>query len=77
MKQKLKSYKFWVALSGAVVILLRAICGAFALEMDFAALDGILVAVLGVFVAIGLIEKPATAEKLPEKTNAEEEKDKK
>ena len=58
MKQRLKSYKFWVALSGAVVIFVKALGQAFGFEISADVIDGIIMGFCGVLVAMGLVEKP-------------------
>ena len=58
MKQRLKSYKFWVALSGAVVIFVKALGQAFGFEISADVIDGVIMGFCGVLVAMGLVEKP-------------------
>ena len=58
MKQRLKSYKFWVALSGAVVIFVKALGDAFGFEISAEVIDGVIMGFCGVLVAMGLVEKP-------------------
>ncbi|MBO5310315.1 MAG: hypothetical protein J6A98_03870 [Clostridia bacterium] len=59
MKERLKSYKFWVALSGAVVIFVKALGQAFGFEISADVVDGVIMGFCGILVAMGLVEKPA------------------
>lgn len=58
MKERVKSYKFWVALSGAVVIFVKALGKALDIEINPEVVDGIIMGFCGILVAMGLVEKP-------------------
>ena len=58
MKQRFKSYKFWVAFSGAVVIFVKALGDLFGFEISEDVVDRIIMGFCGILVAIGLVEKP-------------------
>ena len=58
MKDRIKSYKFWVSLSGAVVVLVRTLGDAFGFLVDETVVNNIIMGFCGVLVAIGLVEKP-------------------
>lgn len=75
MKERLKSYKFWVSFSGAVVVLLKTLGQAFGFEVNESVIDGIIMGVCGVLVAMGLVEKPKPLNTQEEK-NIDEEKQK-
>ena len=70
MKQKFKSYKFWVALSGAVVVFVKALGQVFGFSADESVIDGIIMGFCGILIAIGLVEKPANNETNEQKSNA-------
>ncbi len=54
MKNKLKSYSFWIALISAVLMLIQA----FGWKINIPVLREALIAVCGLFVMLGLINKP-------------------
>ena len=59
MKNRIKSYSFWTALSGAVVIFLNALgdlCG-FSVQDDL--VSGLIMAVAGVLVVLGIVTMPS------------------
>lgn len=83
LKEKLKSYRFWVSLASAVLLLVQAIGGPLGLSVDEETYMSIVNSVLGVFVVLGIISHPAqnlfaknkeTADK-EENINAEDETD--
>lgn len=55
LKQKMKSYSFWTALSGAVVILIGSISKALGLSLDSEIAEEIIMGVCGILVAVGLV----------------------
>lgn len=59
MKKRLKSYKFWVAVSGAIVVFGKTLAEALGVEFDQATINNVLLSFCGVLSAIGIIEKPA------------------
>lgn len=65
-KERIKSYKFWVSLSASLVLLLQTLGKAFNFQISADVIDGITMAVCGVLVALGLVEKPKRAESLTE-----------
>lgn len=74
MKDRIKSYKFWVSLSGAVVVLVRTLGDAFGFLVDETVVNNIIMGFCGVLVAIGLVEKPQNKNLSPK--NSESELDK-
>jgi len=78
MKDKFKSYSFWTALSGAVVVLLQALgkCFGFSIESDI--VTGIIMAIAGILVVFGVVSMPNDSAKQNEeneKTNIENSED--
>ena len=65
MKQRLKSYKFWVALSGAVIIFVNALGKVFGFQIDGAVLEGVIMGFCGVLVVLGFVDKPKSNEAKP------------
>ena len=58
MKEKIKSYSFWTALSGAVVVLLQAIGKCFGFSINSEVVSGLIMAVAGVLVVFGIVSMP-------------------
>lgn len=65
MKQRLKSYKFWIALSGAVIIFVNALGKVFDFQIDGAVVESVIMGFCGVLVVLGFVEKPKTNEEKP------------
>lgn len=58
MKDKIKCYSFWTALSGAVVVLLQAIGDCFGFSIQSELVSGIIMAIAGVLVVFGVVSMP-------------------
>ena len=58
----LKSYKFWVALSGAVGVLVVQISKLFGLKIEASGVEEIIMSICGILVVLGIIEKPKDEE---------------
>lgn len=54
MKEKLKSYSFWIAIASSIMLLLQSL----GTKIDLPFMDSVLNAFLGIFVALGLLDKP-------------------
>ena len=65
--KKIKSYGFWVALSGAVVFLVNALGRAFGFAVEDEAVSNVIMAIAGVLVVLGVVVMPND-----EKENIEE-----
>lgn len=70
MKQRLKSYKFWVALSAALIIFVKALGQAFSFDIDEKIIDGIVMGFCGVLVVLGFVNKD-----VPDTNENEQDKD--
>ena len=70
MKNKFKSYTFWLALVGAVIILINTLGTTFGFGVDEVAITSIATAVLGIFVTLGIVRKDSKNEQ--EKTKDEQ-----
>ena len=73
LKKLIKSYGFWTALAGAIVVLVNAIgkaCGFFVQEE---LISDIIMAIAGVLVVFGIVSIPKSTTK--ESTTDKEEKD--
>lgn len=71
-KDRIKSYGFWTALSGAVVILVQSITKCFGVEVQEELISDIIMSVCGVLVVFGIVTMPNKKE-----TQNEEESEKK
>ena len=74
MKEKIKSYSFWTALSGAVVVLLQAIGKCFGFSINSEVVSGLIMAVAGILVVFGIVSMPSKNDK-SQNTNGEEGED--
>lgn len=74
LKKLIKSYGFWTALSGAVVVLINAIgkaCGFFVQEET---ISDIIMAIAGVLVVFGVVSMPKQLKEEKSEDKKEEEK---
>lgn len=64
-KVRIKNKLFWLALIPAVLVLIRAVCAVFGIELDFSALGDKLTAVVealfAVLAILGIVVDPTTA----------------
>lgn len=58
MKNLIKSYKFWTALSGAVGLLVVCVAKIFGFCISSAPIEEAIMAVCGVLVVFGIVKKP-------------------
>lgn len=56
---KMKSYSFWTALSGALVVFIKAICKIFGVEIQDELISGIILGFASILVVLGVITMPA------------------
>ena len=54
----MKSYKFWVALSGGLTIVGKTIAEACGVTLDEKLIDTLIMSMCGILVAVGLVEGP-------------------
>ena len=62
MKNKFKSYTFWLTLIGAVIILVNTLGTTFGFSVNEVAITSIATAVLGIFVTLGIVHKDSKSE---------------
>ena len=72
LKELIKSYGFWTALAGALVVLINAIGRACGFFVEGEIISNIIMAIAGVLVVFGVVTMP----KSTNKENKEEEKEK-
>lgn len=53
--KKFQNYSFWVALSGAVVILLNALGRAFGFSIENEIIENVVLSIAGVLVVLGIV----------------------
>lgn len=58
MKNKFRTYGFWTALAGAVVVLLNALGQAFGFAINNEIVTNIIMAIAGVLVVFGVVSMP-------------------
>ena len=88
MKNKIKSYSFWTALAGAVVIFLNALGDCFGFSIDNELVSGLIMSIAGLLVVFGIvtmhenknednnINNQGNSEKIDENVKPKENKDK-
>lgn len=75
MKKNFKSYSFWTALAGAVVVLLNALGDLFGFSVDNDLVKGLIMAVAGLLVVLGIVTMPSKDEENIDETGSSEEPD--
>ncbi len=60
LKNLIKSYSFWTALAGALVILVNSLGAVFGFQIEEKLISDIVMAVAGVLVAFGIVTLPAS-----------------
>ncbi len=60
LKNLMKSYSFWTALAGALVILVNSLGAVFGFQIEEKLISDIVMAVAGVLVAFGIVTLPAS-----------------
>lgn len=68
IKDKIKSYSFWVSLASAVILILKVIGSRFGFTVDESMVSDAFTAICSILVLLGIIVVPTT----PEKTNLNE-----
>lgn len=58
MKKMIKSYKFWTALAGALGLLAVSIAKIFGFTISSAVIEDAIMALCGVLVVLGIVQKP-------------------
>ncbi len=64
MKNRFKTYGFWMSLSSAIIILIQSVASLFGYEFQTTLIENIIMAVCGVLVVLGIVNKPAQTEPL-------------
>ncbi len=70
--KRFKSYGFWTALSGGVVIFLNALGDCFGFSIDNDLVSGLIMAFAGVLVVLGVVSMPKKDDSSENKTNEQE-----
>ena len=74
MKEKLKSYSFWSALSGAMVIFVNALGKIFGFSVEDELISGLIMAIAGVLVVFGVVTMPSNKEETKNNSSQQESK---
>ena len=72
MKNKLKSYKFWMAVLGGVIVLINTLGAVFNFKVNEIAITSIFTAILGIFVILGFVDKDNEKKAQTDLTNDEQ-----
>ena len=75
MKQRLKSYKFWVSLSASVILLVNSLGNLFGFKIDEVAMESVIMAFCGVLVVLGFVDKPKENQNANEENTKQEKAD--
>ena len=70
--KRFKSYGFWTALSGAVVVFLNALGDCFGFSIDNDLVSGLIMAFAGLLVVLGVVSMPKNDENSSENETVEE-----
>ena len=62
MNKRFKSYSFWTALAGAVVVFLNALGDCFGFSIDNDLVSGLIMAFAGLLVVLGVVTMPKSSE---------------
>lgn len=74
MKEKLKSYSFWSALSGAIVIFVNALGKIFGFSVEDELISGLIMAIAGILVVFGVVTMPNNKEETKNNSSQQESK---
>lgn len=61
--KKIKTYAFWVALSGSIVILVESVANLFGFSIDSSTIENVIMAICGVLVVLGIVTKDSKSSK--------------
>lgn len=73
MNKRFKSYSFWTALVGAVVVFLNALGDCFGFSIDNDLVSGLIMAFAGLLVVLGVVTMPKDSEN--SQSDAEDDKE--
>lgn len=78
MKEKFKSYSFWMSVTAAIILVINNIGKVFGFTVDNSAITNIIDSVCGVLVVFGILTMPNKKEDIPLSTqeNIKTEQDK-
>lgn len=74
----IKSYGFWTALAGAIVVLVQALGECFGFAVKDEVVSGVVMAIAGVLVVCGVVTMPKKKEEdksAPDQNESDDEKD--
>ncbi len=69
MDKRFKSYSFWTALAGAVVVFLNALGDCFGFSIDNDLVSGLIMAFAGILVVFGVVTMPKENEDKPQESD--------
>ena len=71
LKQMIRSYGFWTALAGAIVVLVNAVGRAFGFFVEEEVISNIIMAIAGILVVFGVVTMPKGEQKNKNKEGEE------
>lgn len=74
MKEKLKSYSFWVGLIASIMLVVKFVAESFGLSINEESIDTVVNSILGILTVFGVINKPK--EKIDSNENVDNVDDK-
>ena len=75
LKNLVKSYSFWTALAGALVILINSIGNIFGFQIEEKLVSDIVMAIAGVLVAFGVVTLPSSTKDKTQQQETETNED--
>lgn len=71
--KNIRTYSFWVGLSGALVMLAQSVAKLFGAEVESSLVENIVMSICGVLVVLGIVAKPESSENPPNDDNQPKE----
>lgn len=63
LKNRIKTYAFWVALSSAVVVLVQSIGKLFGFEIESSTIENVIMSICGVLIVLGIVTNSTDSQK--------------
>lgn len=71
LKNRIKTYAFWVALSSAVVVLVQSIGKLFGFEIESSTIENVIMSICGVLIVLGIVTNSTDSQKSSDDTFAD------
>lgn len=73
--EKMKSYSFWISLSGALIIFINCLGNIFGFKIDNSVVENVIMSFAGVLVVLGIVVKDTKKEENSKKELNEEDEE--